>query len=124
MLGRTVECSPGCLSAVEQSAGFVLLEWNPSCVGGSIEGIGPSCKSCSSPDLGSGAHLTLALRSPENFKNSKLFCNGFNQSTSGEFFLPTEEYAQRTISQTMKDIKARLPGRERSTKDGKTRPCK
>ena len=80
MLGRTVECSPGCLSAVEQLAGFVLLEWNPSCVGGSIEGIGPSCKSCLSSDLGSGAHLTLPLRSPENLHNSKFFSNHFNQS--------------------------------------------
>lgn len=65
MLDRIVECCQECSFAVGQSAGSVLLERSLSCAEGSIEGIGPNCKSCSSPDLGSGAHLTLALRSPQ-----------------------------------------------------------
>ena len=80
MLDRIVECFAGCWFAMEQSAGFVLLELNQSCEEDSIEGIGPRCKSCLSPDHGLRAHLTLALLSPENFKNSMLFCNPLNQS--------------------------------------------
>ena len=91
MLDRIVECSLGCWFAVGQSAGFVLLEQNPSCARGSIGGIGPSCKSCLSLGLGSGAHLTLALRSPGNLQILNSSAIALINLTSGEFFLPTEE---------------------------------